>query len=49
MPPKKQTFGLIPIPKKIHPAQFLKKKLPLERGGFIPSSPSYPKKTPFKK
>jgi len=45
MPPKKQTFGLIPIPNKIHLSQSLK-KIPLERGGIDPSSQ---KKTPFGK
>ncbi len=49
MPPKKQTFGLDPIPKKIHLSQSLKKNPPFERGGITPSSPFHPKKNPFGK
>jgi hypothetical protein len=49
MPPKKQPFGLVPIPKKIHLSQSLKKKPPLEKGGITPSSLPHPKKTLLKK
>jgi hypothetical protein len=49
MPPKKQPFGLVPIPKKIHLSQSLKEKPPLERGGITPILPSSQKKNPFEK
>jgi hypothetical protein len=49
MPLKKQTFVLIPIPKKNPLFQSLKKKPPLERGGITPSSPLHPKKNRFEK
>jgi hypothetical protein len=49
MPPKKQPFELVPIPKKIHLSQSLEKKPPLERGGIGPWSPPHPKKTLLKK
>jgi len=49
MPSKKQPFGLVPIPKKIHLSQSLKKKPPLEKGGITPSSLPHPKKTLLKK
>jgi len=44
MPPKKQPFELVLIPKKTHFSNPYKKKPPLERGGIIPSSPPHPKK-----
>jgi hypothetical protein len=49
MPPKKQPFELVPIPKKIHLFQSFKKKLPLEMGGIITSSRRHPKKILLKK
>jgi len=52
MPPKKQTFGFVPIPKTIHLFQSLKnpplKKTSLEGGGITPSSHTHPNK-PFLK
>ncbi len=41
--PKKQTFGLVPIPKKIHLSQSLKKKPPLN----LPHPPLLTQKKPF--
>ncbi len=46
MPSKKQTFGLVPIPKNFTSPNPFKKKPPLERGGITSSSPLHPKK-PF--
>jgi hypothetical protein len=48
MPPKKQTFGSIPIPKKLYLFQSFKKIPPLERGGITPSS-LHLNKNPFQK
>jgi len=42
MPPKKQTVGLIPIPKQNHFSQSLQIKTLFERGEIIPSSPLHP-------
>jgi hypothetical protein len=47
MPPKKQPFGLVPIPKNIHLSQSLKKNL-LEKGVELPHSPFTQKKTLLK-
>jgi hypothetical protein len=47
MPPKKQTFGLVPLPKKIHLSQSFKKKLFWKGVEFL-VLPS-PKKNPFGK
>jgi len=49
MPPKKQTFGLVPIFKKKFTSPNPLKKAPLEKGGITPSSPPHPKKTHLKK
>jgi hypothetical protein len=49
MPPKKQPFELVPIPKKNHLFQSFNKKPPLERSGIIASSSPHPKKTLLKK
>jgi hypothetical protein len=49
MPPKKQTFGLILIPKKIHLSQSLKKKTSFGKGGITSSSPPHPTKNLFEK
>ncbi len=49
MPPMKQPFDLVPIPKKRSPIPVPLKKPPLERGGVTPSSPPHPKKTPSEK
>jgi hypothetical protein len=46
MPPKKQTFGLIPIPKKIHLSQSLKKNL-LWKGVELSHPPFLTQKQPF--
>jgi len=46
MPPKKQTFEV--VPKIIHLSQSLKKKAPLEMGGITPILPST-RKNPFEK
>jgi hypothetical protein len=48
MPPKKQPFGLIPIPKNNYLSQSHLTKYPLESGGIISSS-LHPKKTLLKK
>jgi hypothetical protein len=49
MPPKKQPFGFVPIPNKIHLSQSLKIKPLLERGGITSSSSPHRKKTILKK
>jgi len=48
MPPKKQTFGLLPLRKKIHLSQSFKKNL-FWKGMEFPVLPSLPKKNPFGK
>jgi len=48
MPPKKQTFGLVPIPKVIHLSQSFKKTL-LWKGVELPHPPLLTKKNPFGK
>jgi hypothetical protein len=48
MPPKKQPFGLVPIPKKFSYPNPLK-ETPFERGGITSSSPLHPKKPLLKK
>jgi len=46
MPPNKQPFGLIPIPKKIHLSQSLKKHL-LWKGVELSHPPLFTQKKPF--
>jgi hypothetical protein len=48
MPPKKQTFGFVPIQKNIYLSQSLK-KTSFEKGWNYPILPSSPKKYPFEK
>jgi len=49
MPPKKQTFGLVPIFKKKFTSPNPLNKAPLEKGGITPSSPPHPEKNLFGK
>ncbi len=48
MPPKKQTFGLVPIPNKIHLSQSLKKQF-LSKGVELIHPPFLTQKNPFEK
>jgi len=46
MPPKKQPFGLVSIPKTIHPSQSLENNL-LWKGVELPHPPLLTQEKPF--